>query len=209
MKTHFGSAIAMGAVMVAALGCYMVSLKVSAERAAVEDVRRAMVADVRDIRMLQSELRTRARLPELQRWNDEVLALGAPSAEQFVRNPVQLASYAAPPPAPAAPAPAAAPAAPPAVMLAQAPTVPAPAAAPAPAPRFAVAPVPAARSPMLRQAAYTVPRAPAPAAPAPAAPDHPPAAAPAPAAPAGLDAGLAASIAAEAEAAAAPGPGTP
>ncbi|MGL4541096.1 MAG: hypothetical protein ACRCUI_01135 [Polymorphobacter sp.] len=80
--------------MLAALGCYTISLKVSSARADVDKLRAELVADSRDIRMLQSELRTRARLPELQRWNDAVLALSPPSAQQFVRDSVQLASYA-------------------------------------------------------------------------------------------------------------------
>ena len=80
--------------MLAALGCYTISLKVSSERAAVSKMRAQVVADAHDIRMLQAELRTRSRLPELQRWNDSVLALSPPSAQQFVRDEVQLASYA-------------------------------------------------------------------------------------------------------------------
>ncbi|HPU15190.1 MAG TPA: hypothetical protein PK808_03820 [Polymorphobacter sp.] len=108
-----GNGALIGVAMLAALGCYTISLKVSSERAAVDNLRAQVVADAHDIRMLQSELRTRARLPELQRWNDTVLALSPPSAQQFVRDGVQLASYApgAPhvaAPAPVAPAPAAA-----------------------------------------------------------------------------------------------------
>lgn len=99
--------------MLAALGCYTISLKVSAERAAVNKLRAQVVADAHDIRMLQAELRVRARLPELQRWNDSVLVLSAPGPQQFLHTPVQLAAFApgAPkrvtPPA-AAPAPSAA-----------------------------------------------------------------------------------------------------
>jgi hypothetical protein len=93
MTMRFGSMMSMGAALTIVLGCYTVSLKVSGERKAVDDLRNQIASDQRGIRTLQAELRTRSRLPELQRWNDEVLALAAPAAGQFVRDPVQLASY--------------------------------------------------------------------------------------------------------------------
>jgi hypothetical protein len=103
-----GNGALISVAMLAALGCYTISLKVSSERAAVDKLRAQIVADAHDIRMLQSEVRTRARLPELQRWNDTVLALSPPSEKQFLDNGVQLASYAPGSPhvvAPVAPAP--------------------------------------------------------------------------------------------------------
>ena len=89
-----GNGALISVAMLAALGCYTISLKVSSERAAVDKLRAQVVADAHDIRMLQSEVRTRARLPELQRWNDTVLALSPPKVGQFLRDGVQLASYA-------------------------------------------------------------------------------------------------------------------
>lgn len=115
------------------LGCYTVSLKVSGERKAVDDLRSAIARDVRGIRTLQAELRTRARLPELQRWNDEVLALGAPTAAQFVRDPVLLAGYEDRSVEPAA--------------------------APRPGPRYAIAPAtPPSAAPPVVTVAYSAPR---------------------------------------------------
>lgn len=143
MIINFGSMFSGVAALAMALGCYTVSLKVSGERKAVEDLRSAIARDQRGIRVLQAELATRARTPELQRWNDEVLALSAPEAGQFVRDPMQLASFAAPTaPAVAAPKPdvsyalARVPAAPasPVVKAAYDPAAP----APAPAPRAAL-----------------------------------------------------------------------
>ncbi len=87
-------------------GCYIVSLHASAERAAVGAAHAQIARDMSDMRLLRTELRTRSRLPELQRWNEQVLALAPPRAEQLIANPVQLASYAAPS-APVAPAPVA------------------------------------------------------------------------------------------------------
>ncbi|MBV8970833.1 MAG: hypothetical protein JO290_00920 [Sphingomonadaceae bacterium] len=92
------------AALASAIGCYTVSLKASTERAAVVAAHEAIARDQSEMRLLRAELRTRSRLPELQRWNEEVLALAPPRAEQLVANPVQLASYAAPA-APAAAAP--------------------------------------------------------------------------------------------------------
>lgn len=106
MIINFGSMLSGVAALTMALGCYTVSLKASGERKAVDDLRTAIARDQRGIRILQAELATRARTPELQRWNDEVLALAAPTAGQFVRDPVELASFAGETaPAAAAPAP--------------------------------------------------------------------------------------------------------
>jgi hypothetical protein len=78
------------------VGSYTVNLKVSAERAEVERLRRTLVADTRSIRDLEAELRTRARPPQIQRWNDDVLMMATPAAGQYLRSPMQLASFAAP-----------------------------------------------------------------------------------------------------------------
>ncbi|HYI64837.1 MAG TPA: hypothetical protein VEW71_08140 [Allosphingosinicella sp.] len=117
------------AVGTAALGCYMLSLQVAAERAELNRLDARIVAASQQIRSLQTELGTRGRMQQLEEWNNEVLALSAPVSGQFVgggvslarfdvRQPriapeaeVRLASAAAPAPAiqaPAAAAPAAA-----------------------------------------------------------------------------------------------------
>ncbi len=104
MRHYAGSAMILLVTLAAAIGSYTVNLKVSAERAAVEGLRRQLVADARDMRNLQAELRTRARLPEMQRWNDNVLLMTAPAAGQFLRSPLQLASFGAAPAQTEAPA---------------------------------------------------------------------------------------------------------
>ena len=68
----------------AALGCYLVSLRVASERAALEGVETKIVLAQRDIRLLQTEIGTRGRLAQLERWNVKVLALSAPTADQFL-----------------------------------------------------------------------------------------------------------------------------
>lgn len=155
MRTYAGSALLLFVTMAAAIGSYTINLKVSAERAAVEKLRRTIVADAGRIDDLRSELRTRARLPEMQRWNDNVLMMSAPAAGQYLRSPVQLASFGAPA-APAAPgiqnavtAPVAAPAPAPVVQVAYA-------AAPAPVPvvRVAAPPVAAPDAARIIRASY-------------------------------------------------------
>lgn len=80
----------------AALGCYLVSLRVASERAELESVENRIVLAQRDIRSLQTEIGTRGRLAQLERWNVKVLALSAPSADQFLEGGFQLARLARP-----------------------------------------------------------------------------------------------------------------
>lgn len=82
-----------GAVAGAALGCYMLSLNVASERAELAKVERQIIAAKQDIRTLQTELGTRGRMQQLEHWNAEVLALSAPTAAQFLDNPVTLARF--------------------------------------------------------------------------------------------------------------------
>ena len=81
------------AVAGAALGCYMLSLNVAAERAELASIERKIIAAKQDIRTLQTELGTRGRLAQLDRWNAEVLALSAPSSGQFLDSAVTLARF--------------------------------------------------------------------------------------------------------------------
>jgi hypothetical protein len=80
----------------AALGCYLVSLRVASERAALEDVETQIVLAQRDMRVLQTEIGTRGRLAQLERWNASVLALSAPSVDQFLQGSFELARLAKP-----------------------------------------------------------------------------------------------------------------
>ncbi len=84
------------AVATAALGCYMLSLNVAAERAELAKVEQQIVLATREIRALQTELGTRGRLQQLEHWNADVLALSAPVSGQFLRDEFILASYSKP-----------------------------------------------------------------------------------------------------------------
>jgi hypothetical protein len=92
----FGSVLSAGAVVGAALGFYLVSLRVASERAALEDVETRIALTQRDIRLLQTEIGTRGRLAQLERWNVKFIRLAAPNADQFVDGGFQLATMVAP-----------------------------------------------------------------------------------------------------------------
>ena len=80
----------------AALGCYLVSLRVASERASLEDVETKIVLAQRNLRVLQTEIGTRGRLAQLERWNAKVLALSAPAAQQFLSGSFELAKLTEP-----------------------------------------------------------------------------------------------------------------
>ena len=101
----FGSVLWAGAVAGAALGFYLVSLNVASERAELEDVETQIAMAQRDIRLLQTEIGTRGRLAQLERWNVKFIRLSAPSADQFVDGGFQLATLVSPPRKPAIEAP--------------------------------------------------------------------------------------------------------
>ncbi|HVF36480.1 MAG TPA: hypothetical protein VNA29_00885 [Sphingomicrobium sp.] len=101
----FGSIVWAGAVAGAALGFYLVSLNVASERAQLEDVEGRIALAQRDIRVLQTEIGTRGRLAQLERWNVKFIRLSAPSADQFIEGGFQLATLTTPQKKPAIDAP--------------------------------------------------------------------------------------------------------
>ncbi|NUQ18720.1 MAG: hypothetical protein HOP95_09760 [Sphingomonas sp.] len=92
----FGSLFMVASCAGAALGCYLVSLRVASERAALEDVETQIVSTQGDLRLLQTEIGTRGRLSQLERWNAGVFELSAPAATQFVQSGFELAKLAKP-----------------------------------------------------------------------------------------------------------------
>ncbi|WP_416907992.1 MAG: hypothetical protein ACMVO5_13410 [Polymorphobacter sp.] len=103
MKDFAGSLLMVLLTMVIGIGCYGAATHGASQRAAIDDMRRQLIAEAREIRDLEAELRTRARLPQLERWNDQVLKMSAPAAGQFMATPVQLINLVTPP-EPVAPA---------------------------------------------------------------------------------------------------------
>lgn len=100
---RFRSVYWVAVAAVPALGCYLVTQSVAQDRAALAKVERDIRASRIAIRDLETELGTRASMPQIERWNAESLALAAPTAGQFLASDVQLANLNEPP-APAAPA---------------------------------------------------------------------------------------------------------
>lgn len=92
MNRSSTSALLVG-VLTSIAGCYMISVEAAREHGAVVATVQSIARDGADLRLLRAELRTRSRLPELQRWNEQALALAAPRAEQVVSDPVMLASF--------------------------------------------------------------------------------------------------------------------
>jgi hypothetical protein len=92
----FGSLFMVASCAGAALGCYLVSLRVASERSALESVETRIVLAQRDLRMLQTEIGTRGRLTQLERWNAGAFALSAPAANQFLEGSFELARLARP-----------------------------------------------------------------------------------------------------------------
>ena len=101
----FGSLVMAASVAGAALGCYLVSLNVASERSELESVEAKIVNTQREIRVLQTEIGTRGRLAQLERWNVNFIRLSAPSADQILEGSFQLASMVRPPAKPALDAP--------------------------------------------------------------------------------------------------------
>ena len=101
MSAHgFKSLFMVASVAGAALGCYLVSLNVASERAKLERVEGKIVLAQRDIRLLQTEIGTRGRLAQLERWNAGFIRLSAPTADQFLEGGFQLATMVKPAPKP-------------------------------------------------------------------------------------------------------------
>jgi hypothetical protein len=88
---NFGSLFMVASCAGAALGCYLVSLRVASERAQLEDVETKIVLAQRDMRLVQTEIDTRGRLSQLERWNAGAFALSAPAADQFLKGGFELA----------------------------------------------------------------------------------------------------------------------
>lgn len=79
-----------------AIVSYSISMKVSAERASTERLVRENAVLAEELSRLEAELRVRARLPQLERWNGSVLGLKPIEARQFLADPLHLARYGTP-----------------------------------------------------------------------------------------------------------------
>lgn len=96
MRQHVSALLWIAGTTAVVAAAQVVTTKAAAERRAVTVLNIALVDNTVRIRELEAELRTRAGLPVLQRWNDEVFQMSAPQSGQILRSPVQLAAFAAP-----------------------------------------------------------------------------------------------------------------
>lgn len=74
-----------------AIGFYLVSSQVAAERKRLQMIDVKIASAERDIRALETEFDVRSNLAQLERWNGNTLALTVPTTRQFVRDQVALA----------------------------------------------------------------------------------------------------------------------
>lgn len=98
-RPWLGTAILIAGTLAVALTSYSLSMKVSGERRATERLARENSRLEQQLKGLDAELRVRMRLPQLQRWNDEILAMTPITAQQYLSAPVQLAAYSVATPA--------------------------------------------------------------------------------------------------------------
>lgn len=97
MRQYLSALLWITGTTIVVAGAQVITTRAAAERRAVTKLNIELVENTSRVRELEAELRTRAGLPELQRWNDAVFQLAAPQGGQILRSPVQLASFAARP----------------------------------------------------------------------------------------------------------------
>lgn len=95
MAARFRSVTWVAIALVPALGCYLVTQYVAAQRAELAKVERNIGQSRKAIRDLETELGTRGSMAQIERWNSQTLALAAPTAQQYIDGDVRLASLTA------------------------------------------------------------------------------------------------------------------
>jgi len=80
------------AVSSAALSCYLISHRVSAERLSLAEVERDIDRARHDILALNTEFQTRSRMSQIEQWNRRNFLLEAPGPRQFLEAEIELAS---------------------------------------------------------------------------------------------------------------------
>ncbi len=102
MRQYLSALLWITGTTIVVAGAQVITTRAAAERRAVTKLNFELVENTVRVRELEAELRTRAGLPELQRWNDAVFQLSAAQGGQILQSPVQLAAFAARPEAPPA-----------------------------------------------------------------------------------------------------------
>jgi hypothetical protein len=97
MRQYLSAMLWITATTVIVASAQVITTRAAAERRAVTRLNIELVDNKVRIRELEAELRTRAGMPEMQRWNDAVFQMAAPQSSQILRSPLQLAAFAAHP----------------------------------------------------------------------------------------------------------------
>jgi hypothetical protein len=98
----FKSVVWVATIGVAALVCYMFSLRVAEERAGLAELEGQIRRTERSIQTLKTELGTRSRVHQLQHWAATDFGFASPTAGQFMKDEITLASLDMPAAAPPA-----------------------------------------------------------------------------------------------------------
>ena len=102
MRQYLSALLWIAATTTVVAAAQVITTRAAAERRTVTRLNIELVENTVRVRELEAELRTRAGMPELQRWNDAVFQMAAPQGGQILRSPVQLTAFAARPEAPPA-----------------------------------------------------------------------------------------------------------
>lgn len=97
MRQYLSALLWIAGTTIVVAGAQVITTRAAAERRTVTRLNIELVENTSRVRELEAELRTRAGMPELQRWNDAVFQMAAPQGGQILRSPVQLASFGARP----------------------------------------------------------------------------------------------------------------
>lgn len=97
MRQYLSAMVWITATTVIVASAQVVTTRAAAERRAVTRLNIDLVDNKVRIRELEAEMRTRAGMPEMQRWNDAVFQMAAPQSSQILQSPVQLAAFAVQP----------------------------------------------------------------------------------------------------------------
>lgn len=97
MRQYLSAMLWITATTVIVASAQVITTRAAAERRAVTRLNIELVDNKVRIRELEAELRTRAGMPEMERWNAAVFQMAAPQSAQILRSPVQLAAFATQP----------------------------------------------------------------------------------------------------------------
>jgi hypothetical protein len=97
MRQYLSSVLWIAATTIVVGSAQVVTTRSAAERRTVTKLNIELVDNKERIRELEAEMRTRAGMQEVERWNNINFQMAAPQTSQILRSPLQLAAFAARP----------------------------------------------------------------------------------------------------------------